>query len=100
MNYLYVRLTNVRKSTNFKSVNHDVGFFDYNTTPVQWRPVARKGAGRTSAPPVFGRSFNPISTRGHIIPTQAPPGFSDLATALQCLLFCLERKGYICTFSF
>ena len=29
MNYSYVRLTNGRKSTNFKSVNHEL------TTPVQ-----------------------------------------------------------------
>ena len=38
------------------------------------------------SPPVLGRSFNPISTRGgHIIPTKyyEPPEFLDLATALQ-----------------
>ena len=45
------------------------------------RPVAR-GA---SAPPVFDRSVNPISTRGGTLSppnTTSPPGFSDLVTAL------------------
>ena len=42
------------------------------------------------APPVFGRSINPISTRGGegtFSPpsTMSPPGFSDLATALSTI---------------
>ena len=38
---------------------------------ISYRPVASGGAGGARAPPVFGRSVNPISTRGgHIIPTQ------------------------------
>ena len=43
--------------------------------------------GEAPPPPVFGRSVNPISTRGgahyahHI--TKCHPGFSDLATALK-----------------
>ena len=49
------------------------------------RPVTSRGSGGTRAHPVFGRSVNPISTRGahyahHI--TTCHPGFSDLATAL------------------
>ena len=38
-----------------------------------------------SAPPMFGRTVNPISTRGADYAhhsTSSPPGFSDLATAL------------------
>ena len=42
-------------------------------------------AGGAMAPPDFGRSVNPISTRGtdyaHLI-TTGTPGFSDLPTAL------------------
>ena len=41
--------------------------------------------GGALAPPVFGRSVNPISTRGDTLSppsTTSPPGFSDLATAL------------------
>ena len=42
--------------------------------------------GGARAPPLFDRSVNPISTRGgahypHLV-LRAPPGFSDLATAL------------------
>ena len=41
------------------------------------------GAGGAMAPPYFGRSVNPISTRGtdyfHLI-TTGTPGFSDLLT--------------------
>ena len=50
-----------------------------------YRPVARGGAGGLGGL-VFGQTVNPISTRGadyaHHSPT-SPPGFSDLATALQ-----------------
>ena len=48
------------------------------------RPVASGGAG--GHVPVFGRTVNPISTRGADYAhhsTKCPPGFSDLATALQ-----------------
>ena len=48
------------------------------------RPVASMGAGGARAPPVFGRSVNPISTReahyAHHI-TKFHPGFSDLASS-------------------
>ncbi len=43
------------------------------------------GWGGAIAPPVFGRSVNPISTRGDTSSppsTTSPPGFSDLAMAL------------------
>ena len=46
------------------------------------RPVASGGAGGARAPPLFGRSVNPISNQGgHIIPTQyyvPPPDFQTL----------------------
>ena len=49
------------------------------------RPVVPGGALGAMAPPDFGRSVNPISTRGtdfaHLI-TNGTPGFSDLPTAL------------------
>ena len=50
------------------------------------RAVASGGAGEALAPPVFGKTVNPISTRGadythHI--TTSPPGISDLATGLR-----------------
>ena len=40
------------------------------------------GAGGALAPPVFGRLIHPISTRVDTLITTSPPGFSDLATAL------------------
>ena len=51
------------------------------------RPVVPGGAGVAMSLPDFGRSVNPISTRGadyapHI--TIGTPGFSDLLTALHC----------------
>ena len=51
------------------------------------RAVASGGAGgRGLSPPVFGRSVNPISTRGGTLSPPStkslPPGFSELATAL------------------
>jgi hypothetical protein len=52
---------------------------------IHIRAVASGGAGGAKAPPVFGRSVNPISTRGDTLSppsTSSPPGFSDLATAL------------------
>ena len=53
------------------------------------RPVVPGVAEGAMAPPVFGRSVNPISTRGtdytHLI-TTGTPGFSDLPTALSTRL--------------
>ena len=52
----------------------------------QSRDAAREGAGGAAAPPDFGRSVNPISTRGgadyaHHSAT-CPPGFLTLAASL------------------
>ena len=50
-----------------------------------FRHVGRGEAGGADAPPVFGRSVNPISTRGGTLSppsTTRPPRFSDLATCL------------------
>ena len=56
------------------------------------RGVVPGGAGGAMAPPDFGRSVNPISTKGtddaHLITT---PGFSDLPTALKSQMN--ERTG-------
>ena len=49
------------------------------------RHVSNGGAGGAYAPPVFGRSVNPISTRGGTLSppsTARPPRFSDLETCL------------------
>ena len=50
------------------------------------RVVGVGGVQGTRAPPIFGKSVDPISTRGadyaHLITTVPPPGFSDLPTAL------------------
>ena len=49
------------------------------------RAVASGGAGGALAPPVFGQTVNPISTRGADFThhsTKSPPGISDLATGL------------------
>ena len=46
----------------------------------------RGAAGGALAPPVFGQTVNPISTKGADYAhhsTTSPPGFSDLATALR-----------------
>ena len=57
-----------------------------------YRGVVPGGAGDVMTPPDFGRSVNPISTRGtdyaHLI-TTGTPGFSDLSTALY-----IEEKWY------
>ena len=49
--------------------------------------VVPRGVGDAMAPPDFGRSVDPISSRGtdytHLIAT-GTPGFSDLPTALCC----------------
>ena len=50
-----------------------------------YRAVTSRGAGGALAPPVFGQTVNPISTRGADCThhsTTSPPGFSDLATGL------------------
>ena len=59
---------------------------------------------RTRAVPVFGRSVNPISTRGQNMPTMSlrpSPGFLDLPTALHTTIIvlldsCISRRksGY------
>ena len=49
------------------------------------RPVVPRGAGGAMAPPDFGRSVNPISTKvGRLCPSNntGTPGFSDLTTVL------------------
>ena len=50
-----------------------------------YRDAARGGAGGAAAPPDFGRSVNPISTRGADYAhhsTTCPPGFLTLAASL------------------
>ena len=58
------------------------------------RPVASGGAGGGMCPPpLFGRSVNPISTRGGTFSPPSitcPPRFSDLATAL-CMYLCFRN---------
>ena len=67
--------------------------------------VARWGLGGASAPPIFDRSVNPISTGGadyaHHSTTSLPPKFSDLATGLDYVdgkikrILLLVKKHYI-----
>ena len=60
--------------------------FDPITKICSVRPVVPGGAGGAMAPPFFGRSVNPISTKGdRLCPPNntGTPGFSDLPTA-QC----------------
>ena len=56
---------------------------------MQYRQGRRKvGAWGALASPMFGRTVNPISTRGADYArhsTTSPPKFSDLATALHVL---------------
>ena len=62
-------------------VTSELGF----TFNVINRPVIPGGSGATMAPPDFGRSVNPISTKGdRLCPpnNSGTPGFSDLPTAL------------------
>ena len=62
----------------------------------QYRAVARWGWGGFS-PPIFGRSANPISTRGDTLSppsTTSPPGISDLATALYLIEFPFSYSEY------
>ena len=52
----------------------------------QSRPVVPGGARGAMAPPIFGRSVNPISTKGgRLCPPNntGTPGFSDLPTDLK-----------------
>ena len=52
--------------------------FDFNSNIVNVRPVFPGGAGDAMAPPDYGRSFNPISTKGGDYAHQeilAPPDF-------------------------
>ena len=51
-----------------------------------FRPVVPEGAGDAMAPPDFGRTVKPISTKGGRLCTPnntGTPGFSDLPTALR-----------------
>ena len=63
----------------------DVEHSKHNMCMICSRGVVPGDAGGAMAPPDFGRSGNPISTRGtdyaHLI-TTSTPGFSDLPTAL------------------
>ena len=91
-----------RQYTNFYSSS----FFSSSMI----RPVVPGGAEGAMAPPYFGRSVNPISTRGsrlcsHI--TTGTPGSSELPTALTIdteksttshykrITSCKESKKYI-----
>ena len=64
------------------------------------RGVILGAAGGAMAPPDFGRSVNPISTRGtdyaNLI-TNGTPGFSDLPTALSYYAY---LGAHICYLSF
>ena len=61
------------------------------------RGVARGGAEGARAPPEFGRSINPIQTRGadyaHQIIHTGTPGFSDPPTALLCTDYIATNVG-------
>ena len=63
------------------------------------RPVVPGCARCAMAHPDFGRSVNPISTRGtdyaRLINTAGTPGFSDLPTALTCKFFFLSFLKWI-----
>ena len=67
---------------------------DLNGGADGFRPVVPGCAGYAMAHPDFGRSVNPISTRGtdyaHLI-TNGTPGFSDLPTALLCTPFHISQ---------
>ena len=59
--------------------------FELRNSPCKPRPVVPGGAGGAMAPPDFGRSVNPISTKGErlCLPYNTDtPEFSDLPTAL------------------
>ena len=69
----YYSQVSIKRASSLKSSNYC------------YRPVDPGCAGCAMAHPDFGRSVNPISTRGtdypHLI-TTGTPGFSDLPTAL------------------
>mgnify|MGYP007086865451 CR=1 FL=1 len=44
--------------------------FDFNSNIVNVRPVFPGGAGDAMTPPDFGRSVNPISTKGAVMTTK------------------------------
>ena len=68
------------------------------------RGVVPGGVGGDMAPPEFGRSVNPISTRwGRLCPPNniGTPGFSDLPTALHCFkinIFMLKQHVFLLRF--
>ena len=54
---------------------------------VSIRAIASRGAGGAIAPPVLGRSVNPISTRGDTLSppsTTSPPDFQTLQRPCEC----------------
>ena len=58
--------------------------------PTKFRGVVPGGAGGAMSPPDFGRSVNPISTKGgRLCPPNntGTPGFSDFPMTLNLLLF-------------
>ena len=66
----------------------------YRDAGVKGGGVGRAGEGAI-APPVMGRSVNPIPTRGadfacHITTTPTPPRFLDDAASLYCEFFFQE----------
>jgi hypothetical protein len=69
------------------------------------RPVVPGGAGGAMAPPNFGKSVNPISTKGgSLCPLNntGTPGFSDLPTALMVshfITFLLGKQSFYKVFS-
>ena len=77
-------LKNIDNPRIMNEVNDD--FLQDEIDDNQPRGVVPEGAGDAMAPPAFGRSVNPISTRGtdyaHLI-TTGTTGFSDLPTALR-----------------
>ena len=77
----------------FCNINHST----FQQIPIKINDLCqgrrKVGAGGALAPPIFGRSANPILTRGDTLSppsTTSPPGISDLATAL-LLLYCLMK---------
>ena len=67
---------------------------------TQSRPVVPGGAGGAMAPPNFGRSINPISTKrayyAHYITYSHPSGFSNLPKALPGTKFkCIWRSSVL-----
>ena len=69
--------------------------FVFQHKKLLYRPVVPRGAGGAMAPPNFGRSVNPILTKGGRL---CPPnntgttGFSDLPTALK---YTIKDQSYL-----